>query len=483
LAQKQRVILRANAASVSKDDELDDALSPGSAMITNPADMTILSGLFGTDEMRGIFAEQTWLQRMLDVEAALARAEARLGIVPQAAADAITRAAKAENLSLDELAAGTRVTGYPVVALTKALERAAGKEAGGFVHWGATTQDILDTALVLQLRDALQAIRRDVRRVLRALLAKAEAHKSAVMAGRTHLQHALPVTFGYKCAVWAAPLIDDLDRLDAVAKRALTVQLAGAVGTLASLGDKGRAVTEALAQELGLSVPDAPWHVARGALVETAATLAIVCGNLAKLATDFVLLMQTEVAEVFEPHQPGRGGSSTMPQKRNPIASEYVLAAARGVNALVPLMLGAMPQDHERATGPWQAEQLALPQACVLTAGALQHAIQIAEGMVVDTERMRRNLDATGGLIMAESIMMALAPKLGRGAAHDLVEHACAKAIEQHRRLVDVLREEAALTGKIDETTLARIADPSHYVGECLAVIARVQARAQRTLS
>lgn len=451
-------------------------------MTTNPADMTVLAGLFGTDEMRAVFAERTWVQRMLDVEAALARAQARLGIVPQAAARAITRAARAENLSLDALGAGTRVTGYPVVALTRALAKEAGKEAGGFVHWGATTQDILDTALVLQLRDGLGLVRRDVVRLLRALVARAEAHKSDVMAGRTHLQHALPVTFGFKCAVWATPLVDDLDRLDAMAMRALKVQFAGAVGTLASLGSQGRAVTEALARELKLGIPDAPWHAVRDTMAEAAGALGIVCGNLGKFATDIMLLMQTEVAEVSEPHQPGRGGSSTMPQKRNPIASEYVLAAARGVHALAPLLLASMAQDHERATGPWQAEQLALPQIFVLTAGALAHAVQIAEGMTVDAERMRRNLDATGGLIMAESIMMALAPKLGRGEAHDLVEHACARAIEQRRRLVDVLREEKALAGKVDETTLARIADPSSYVGECLAVVERVAARARAVL-
>ena len=245
------------------------------------------------------------------------------------------------------------------------------------------------------------------------------------MAGRTHLQHALPVTFGYKCAVWAAPLLDDLARIDALRARALKVQFGGAVGTLASLGDKGRAVTEGLAKELGLAVPDAPWHVARDALAESASVLGILCGNLAKFATDIILLMQTEIAEVFEPHQAGRGGSSTMPQKRNPIASEYVLAAARGVHALAPLMLTAMAQDHERGTGPWQSEQLALPQIFVLTAGALEHAAAIAEGMTVDTARMRRNLDSTHGLILAEAVMMAAAKAIGRAKAHDVVEHAC----------------------------------------------------------
>jgi 3-carboxy-cis,cis-muconate cycloisomerase len=446
-------------------------------MTVNPADSAILGGLFGTDAMRRVFADEGRLQAMLDVEAALARVEAKLGIVPQDAAEAITRAAKVANLSPEELGASTRNVGYPVVALVKQLGKAAGGDAARYVHWGATTQDILDTALVLQIRDGLALIRADVVRIARALVDRAQKHRGDLMAGRTHLQHALPVTLGYKCAVWAAPLLDDLARIDALRGRALRAQFGGAVGTLASLGDKGRAVTEGLATELGLAAPDAPWHVARDALAESASVLGILCGNLAKFATDIILLMQTEIAEVFEPHQAGRGGSSTMPQKRNPIASEYVLAAARGVHALVPMMLSAMAQDHERATGPWQSEQLALPQIFVLTSGALMHAASIAEGMTVDTARMRRNLDATHGLILAEAVMMAAARTIGRDKAHHVVEHASAKAIAERRPLGDILKQDKALD--LPAAEIDRLLDPAGYIGESEAVIDRIVARAR----
>jgi 3-carboxy-cis,cis-muconate cycloisomerase len=451
-------------------------------MTVNPADSAILGGLFGTDAMRRVFADTGRLQAMLDVEAALARVEAGLGIVPAEAAEAITRAAKVERLWLEELGASTRNVGYPVVALVRQLGKAAGGDAARYVHWGATTQDILDTALVLQIREGLALVRGDTVRIARALVARAQKHRGDLMAGRTHLQHALPVTFGYKCAVWAAPLLDDLARIDALAGRALKVQFGGAVGTLASIGDKGRAVAEGLARELNLAVPDAPWHVARDALAESAGVLGILCGNLAKFATDIILLMQTEVAEVFEPHQAGRGGSSTMPQKRNPIASEYVLAAARGVHALGPLMLSAMAQDHERATGPWQAEQLALPQVFVLASGALMHAAAIAEGMTVDTQRMRRNLDATHGLILAEAVMMAAAKAIGRARAHDVVEHASATAIAERRHLGDVLKQDKALSGHLAAAEIDRLLDPAFYVGESEAVVDRVAARARSLL-
>jgi 3-carboxy-cis,cis-muconate cycloisomerase len=452
-------------------------------MTVNPADSAILGGLFGSDAMRRLFSDETRLQRMLDVEAALARVQARLGIVPQEAADAITRAAKVENLSFEELGASTRNVGYPVVALVKQLGKAASGDAARYVHWGATTQDILDTALVLQIRDGLALIRSDIVRTARALVDRAQKHRSDLMAGRTHLQHALPVTFGYKCAVWADPLLDDLARLDALPSRVLRVQFGGAVGTLASLGDKGRAVTEGLARELGLAAPEAPWHVTRGALAEAASTLGILCGNLAKLATDIILLMQTEIAEVFEPHQAGRGGSSTMPQKRNPIASEYVLACARGVHALVPMMLSAMAQDHERATGPWQSEQLALPQIFVLTSGALMHAAAIAEGMTVDTRRMRQNLDSTHGLILAEAAMMAAAKAIGRDKAHLVVEHAASKAIAEKRPLGAILKEDKELTAHLPPAEIDRVLDPAGYVGESVAVVDRVSARAKSLLS
>lgn len=452
-------------------------------MSVNPADSIVFGGLFGSDAMRAVFSEAGFVQKMLDVEAALARVEARLGIVPQASADAITAAARLERVSLAEIGASTRTVGYPVVALVKALGRAAGGEAARHVHWGATTQDIMDSALVLQMRDGLGLVEASLRRVASGLAAQARRHRASVMAGRTHLQHALPITFGYKCAVWLAPLVDHLARLEELGPRLFTVQFGGAAGTLASLGAQGRAVTEGLAAELGLAAPAAPWHVDRARVVEAATFLGLVTGSLAKLATDVMLLMQSEVGEAFEPHQSGRGGSSTMPQKRNPIACEYVVAAARGVHALVPQMLAAMAQDHERATGPWQSEWLALPQIFVLSAGALEQAAVLAEGLSVDEAAMRRNLDLHQGLIMAEAVMMALALRIGRDAAHHAVQLACDRAIEQKRPLVEVLAADGAVAPHLDRAALVRLADPASYLGECDAVIDRVLARAEAALA
>jgi 3-carboxy-cis,cis-muconate cycloisomerase len=448
-------------------------------MPVNPADSPILGTLYGSDAMRAVFDERAYFQRMLNVEAALARVQARLGIIPADAADAITRAARVENLDTAELAASARNVGYPVVGLVTGLSRAAGS-AGGWTHWGATTQDIMDTATVLQLREGLALIRATLCDMVAALTAQAEKHRRTVMAGRTHLQQALPITLGLKCAVWAQPLIAHLHRIDALRPRVEQVSFAGAAGTLASLGDQGVAVMEGLATELKLAAPAAPWHVCRDGLAETVAFLGLVCGSLAKLATDVILLAQTEVGELSEPYIAGRGSSSTMPQKRNPIASEYILAAARTVHALVPVMLGAMAADHERATGPWQAELLALPQAFVLTHGALLHASAIAEGMVTDTDRMRRNLDLTGGLIVAEAVMMGLAPHLGRGEAHHVVKHACDAALAESIPLADALMRETAVAARLDRAAIERLTDPAHYLGSADAFIDRVLAAAEK---
>jgi 3-carboxy-cis,cis-muconate cycloisomerase len=450
-------------------------------MPINPADSPVLGTLYGSDAMRAVFGEHAYFQCMLDVEAALARVQARLGIIPADAADAITRAARVENLVTEELAASARNVGYPVVGLVAGLSRAAG-EAGGWTHWGATTQDIMDTATVLQVRDGLILIRAALRDIVSALSIQAERHRHTVMAGRTHLQQALPTTLGLKCAVWAQPLIAHVHRLDALRPRVEQVSFAGAAGTLASLGDQGIAVMEGLAAELGLAAPAAPWHVDRSGLAETVGFAGLVCGSLAKIATDVILLAQTEVGELAEPYIAGRGSSSTMPQKRNPIASEYILAAARAVHALVPVMFGAMAADHERATGPWQAELLALPQAFVLTHGALQQASAIAEGMVVDAARMRRNLDLTGGLILAEAVMMGLAPHLGRGEAHHVVKHACDTALAEAIPLADALAREPAVAGRLDRAAIERLTDPAHYLGSADAFIDRV-ANAARMLS
>ena len=446
-------------------------------MPVNPADSPILGTLYGSDAMRAVFDETAYFQRMLDVEAALARVQGRMGIIPPEAAETIIAAAKIENLSIDDLAASARNVGYPVVGLVSGLSKAAG-EFGGWTHWGATTQDIMDTATVLQVRTGLDLIETELRAILTALVGQANIHRNTVMAGRTHLQQALPVTFGLKCAIWAMPFLSHLDRLKQLRARVQMVEFAGAAGTLASLGDQGIAIMDALAAELGLGAPLAPWHVCRDALAEAVSLLGLISGTLAKIATDIILLAQTEVGEVAEPYVAGRGASSTMPQKRNPIASEYILAASRMVQGLVPVMQGAMAQDHERATGPWQAEALVLPQAFVLTHGALLHTRAIAEGMVVDAGRMRANLNITQGLIVSEAVMMGLAPVMGRGEAHHVVKHACDVALTQKISLADALERDPAVSSRLDRAAIEKLIDPANYLGSTQGFIDRVIAGA-----
>jgi 3-carboxy-cis,cis-muconate cycloisomerase len=440
-------------------------------------DSSVFGGLFTTPAMRAVFADEARLQRMLDVEAALARAEAKVGLIPSEAAKEITAKADVARFDLAAIGRGTELVGYPIVPLVKALAAACEGDAGRWVHWGATTQDIIDTALVLQLREAFELIRQDLAGTEAALTDLARRHRDTPMAGRTHAQHALPITFGFKCALWLAPLQRHSARLARLRREIAVVQFGGAVGTLASLGADGIRVMEALAAELGLATPRIAWHVGRDGLAEAAAYLGLLTGSLGKIATDVALLMQAEVGEVAEPWQEGRGGSSTMPQKRNPIACEFILACAKNVRELVPVMLDAMVQDHERATGPWHAEWIALPQAFALAAGALHHARAMLEGLVVDPDRMRRNLDITRGMISAEAVMMALAPHVGREEAHHLVAAACERALASDRHLREVLQADAAITVHLPPQRLALLLDPRNYTGLAGAFVDRVLAQ------
>ena len=373
----------------------------------------IFRDAFGSEAMRAIFSDRSAIARYVEVEVALAAAEAKVGVIPKEAAAAIKRLARADAIDVAKLKAETDLVGYPIVGVVHQLAKQCG-EAGRYVHWGATTQDIMDTATVLQIRDGLALVEADLAALDASLAALAGKHRDTVMAGRTHLQHALPVTFGYKAAVWRGMVVRHRQRLEELRPRVLVGQFAGAAGTLASLGDKGLAVHDALMDELGLGRPPTPWHVARDGMAETVSLLALIAGTLAKIATDVMLLMQTEVGEAFEPFVPGRGSSSTMPQKRNPIACEFILALAKVVRQQAGLMLDALAADHERATGPWQLEWVAIPEAFIATGGALKHARFMLEGLIVDAGRMRRNLDVTGGLIVAEAVMMALAEHTGR---------------------------------------------------------------------
>lgn len=433
-------------------------------MATLPPGFDVFGDLFSTSDMRAAFSEAAWFDRMVEVEGALARAEAAVGVVPADAAQVISQVCETFQPDFAQLKEATERVGYPVLPLVRQIAAAAG-DAGGYVHWGATTQDVMDTALVLQVRAGLDLIEADLERLMVALIAAARAHRDVPMAGRTHLQHALPVTFGFKCANWLASMTRSLERLRQCRARVEQLQFVGAVGTLASLGADGAGVRTALGAELGLSVPAIGWHTARDNLAETACCLGVLTGALGKIATDIVLLMQSEIGEVFEPYAPGRGGSSTMPQKRNPVACEYILAAQRNVQAQVPVMLSAGVADHERGTGPWHAEWIALPQIFLLSAGALARTAEVVEGMEVDTARMSANLMLSKGLIMAEPVMMALAPTLGRQQAHDVVEELCRKAIEQDKGLGEVLKASAAINAHLADTEIDALLEPANYTG------------------
>jgi 3-carboxy-cis,cis-muconate cycloisomerase len=444
---------------------------------TNPADGAVYSAVYGTDAMRAVMSERAYLQRMLDVEAALARAQARLGLIPSEAAKAISEATTVGSLDLPSLAAATRDMGFPTVGLVKQLSALAGAEAGRWTHWGATTQDILDTALVLQLRNAIALFEADLTTLIAAFAALARAHRTTLMAGRTHAQQALPITFGYKVAVWLDPLITMRERLLQFRPRVEKLQFGGAVGTLASLGADGPRVAAELSRELDLALPAIPWHVARDGIAELGCWCGLLAGTLAKPANDVMWLMQSEVGEVSEPAGPGKGGSSTMPQKCNPIGCEYVIAQARAAQALVPLLLNAMIHEHERGAGPMQLEHLALGQTLLLTHGALATLIPIAQGLHVDAARMRRNLDAGGGLIMAEAVMMGLAPHLGRGAAHEVVHHACDAALREGVQLAEALSRDPRVTAVLDAPAIARLTDPAAYLGASRTFMEAVLAR------
>jgi 3-carboxy-cis,cis-muconate cycloisomerase len=442
-------------------------------MPSTPFDSAIFRDAFGAPAMREVFSDAAAVRRWVEVEVALAAAEARAGVIPAEAAEAIRRVARPEAVDLAKLKAETDLVGYPIVGLVHQLAEQVG-DAGRYVHWGATTQDIMDTATVLQIREALALVEADLTAIDTTLAALAAKHRGTVMAGRTHLQHALPVTFGYKAAVWLAMVRRHRQRLAELRPRVLVGQFAGAAGTLASLGEEGLAVHDALMEELGLGRPAAPWHAARDAFAETVSFLGLVTGSLAKIATDVMLLMQTEVAEAFEPFVPGRGSSSTMPQKRNPISCEFIVAAARIVRGHAGLMLDAMAADHERATGPWHLEWVAIPESFLAAGGALRQSRFMLEGLVVDAGRMRRNLDLSGGLIVAEAVMMALAPHIGRGAAHDLVYGACRAALEKGTALLAELGQVPEVTRHLDAKRLAELTDPVNYLGSASAMIDRV---------
>jgi 3-carboxy-cis,cis-muconate cycloisomerase len=431
--------------------------------------------------MRRVFSDRGRLQGILDFEAALARAQARAGIIPAAVAVAIAGRCRAELYDIDALSQATAIAGnsaIPVISELTRLVAAADPVAANYVHWGATSQDAVDTGLVLQLEQGLDLIEMDAQMLCAALAKVAAEHKETPLAGRTWLQHATPTTFGLKVAGWLCSVARHLERLRTVRTRSMVLQLGGAAGTLAALGEDAEKTTSLLAEELGLRPAELPWHAHRDRLVEVAVTLGLLVGSLGKMARDIVLMTQSEVAEVAEPSAPGRGGSSSMPQKRNPVGCATVLAAATRIPALVSVLLSAMTQEHERGLGGWQAEWETVPEIILLSSGALSQMRQVIAGLRVDSQRMRANLDATRGLIYAEAVSTALARVIGHAAAHQLVERACQNALEKSRHLQEVVSGDAEITRHLSAAELKPLFDQQQHVRAAARLVDRALAAA-----
>ncbi|QHF49361.1 MULTISPECIES: 3-carboxy-cis,cis-muconate cycloisomerase [Pseudomonas] len=439
----------------------------------------LFDAYFTARDMREVFCDQGRVQAMLDFEAALARAEARVGLIPSAAVAPIAAACNARLYDFAALGEAIATAGNSAIPLVKALGKqiaATSAEAERYVHLGATSQDVMDSGLVLQLRQALVLIEDDLAQLADSLAVQAQRHAATPLAGRTWLQHATPVTLGMKIAGWLGAVTRSRQRLRELKPRLLVLQFGGASGTLAALGEQALPIAEALAEELQLTLPEQPWHTQRDRVVEFGAVLGLIAGSLGKFGRDISLLMQTEAAEVFEPSAPGKGGSSTMPHKRNPVGAAVLIGAATRVPGLVSTLFSAMPQEHERSLGLWHAEWETLPEICCLVSGSLQQARLLADGLEVDAERMGRNLDLTQGLVLAEAVSIVLAQRVGRDTAHHLLEQCCKRAVAEQRHLRAVLGDEPQVTAELSNAELDHLLNPAHYLGQAKTWVERAVA-------
>ena len=443
-------------------------------MPVSTIDSAVFRDIFSTAAMRRVFSDENRIQKYLDFEAALARAQARLGIIPKDAAEEICRHCHADEIDFAKLKVQTERIGYPVLPVVQQLVAACRDGLGEWCHWGATTQDITDTATVLQIREALTLVEAHLDAIAAALAGLARKYRDTPMAGRSNLQQAVPITFGYKMATLLAAFERHKQRLHELRARVLVGEFGGAAGTLSSLAGRGLETQAELMKELNLGIPAIAWHTVRDTIAEVGCFLGLVTGTCGKIAFDVKLLMQTEVEEVYEPFAEGRGSSSTMPQKRNPISSVYITALTSVVRQQVGALLDAMVEDHERATGPWEIEWIVLPEIFCFTAGALAQTEFVLTGLQVDEKRMRTNLDLTKGLIVSEAVMMGLGPFLGRQYAHDLVYDICRKVVATGRPLLDLLADNEEITKHLDRAALAKLCDPANYLGEAGAMVDRV---------
>ena len=443
-------------------------------MPTTTIDSAVFRDIFSTEAMRRVFSDENRIQKYLDFEAALARAQGRLGIIPREAMEEICRHCNVAEIDFAKLKTQTERIGYPVLPVVQQLVALCRDGLGEWCHWGATTQDITDSATVMQIREALTLIEADLDAIADALADLARKYRDTPMAGRSNLQQAVPITFGYKMATVLAAFERHKQRLKELRTRVLVGEFGGAAGTLSSLGGRGLETQAELMKELKLGQPAIAWHTVRDTIAEVGCFLGLVTGTCGKIAFDVKLMMQTEVEELYEPFHEGRGSSSTMPQKRNPISSVYITALTSVVRQQTAALLDAMVEDHERATGPWEIEWIVLPEIFSLTAGALAQTLFVLKDLQVDEKKMRSNLDITKGLIVSEAVMMGLGPHLGRQYAHDLVYDICRKVVATGRPLVDLLAENEEISKYLDRGALAKLCDPANYLGEAGAMVDRV---------
>lgn len=445
-------------------------------MAATTLDSAIFRDIFTTEAMRRVFSDEQRTAFYLDIEAALARVQARLGIIPAEAADEIVKQCRIEDIDLARLKQQTERIGYPILGVVQQIVGLCRDGLGEWCHWGATTQDITDTATVMQIRAALALVEQDMEAIAKSLAGLARRYRDTPMAGRSNLQQAVPLTFGFKMACLLAAMQRHRERLAQLRPRVLVGEFAGAAGTLSSLGADGLKVQEALMVELKLGQPEIAWHTVRDRIGEVGCFLGLVTGTLGKLSMDVKLLMQTEVAEVYEPFHEGRGSSSTMPQKRNPISCLYIHSTAALVRQNAAALLEAAVADHERSTGPWEIEWIALPEVFLLASGCLAQSRDMLAGLQVDEKRMRANLDLTGGLVVTEAVMMGLAPHLGRQRAHDLVYDISRRVVTTGTPLLDLLAQNPEIAPHVTRQELEKLVDPAHYLGLAGEMVDRVLA-------
>ncbi|HLH87072.1 MAG TPA: adenylosuccinate lyase [Xanthobacteraceae bacterium] len=445
-------------------------------MPTSVFDSYLLGSVWGTDELRAIFCDETRVQKWFDYEAALALAQAELGIIPKAAAAEIAAKAKVANVDLRAIGGEIRRIKHPLVPALRALQAVCADGHGEFLHFGPTTQDVLDTGMVLQLKDAHALLARDLKAVGRALARLAEAHRATPMAGRTHGVQALPITFGHKCAIWLAEAGRNFTRLTQAAERNFVGGMTGAVGTQASFGRRAFELDAMLMARLGLGVADIGWQTARDRLADYANALGLIGGGLAKIAHEIIILSHNEIDEVSEPFAHGKVGSSTMPHKRNPVICEGVVAVGHALRGSVALMQQALIVEHERDASVWRLEWKALPECCLMTGAMLAQMRHVLEGLEVHAGKMRRNLDALGGFLMSERVMFALADKVGKQSAHELVYEIAMRGIEGGITFEQALMDDGEVKSALARDELRALLDPTTYVGLAPEIVDRVLA-------